>query len=319
MALSTTSSETKVKPILGGHETFAFRNGWLKKGVDAARKDPSVFTKEDALVTLGVGKNMVRSIRHWCLAAKLLEETSGTGQARPLQTTWLADSLLAERAWDPYLEKEGSLWLLHWEIATNPVRSLIWNILFSDYLEPEFTKQSLTSFITKQLDYRNVRTTSNMILREIDCCLHTYVTTRTSKKQKSKQDGGLEETLDCPLAELDLIRFMPEYELYHFNVGPKASLPAEVFGYSLLSFIPTIAPHRSTIALEECIYKPGSPGQIFKLDDNSVVDYLEVLEEKLSGNIRLIETAGLSQIYLTDDIVRDIDITGRNLLQSYYE
>ncbi len=71
--------------------------------------------------------------------------------------------------------------------------------------------------------------------------------------------------------------------------------------------------------MEECIYKPGSPGQIFKLDDNSVVDYLEVLEEKLSGNIRLIETAGLSQIYLTDDIVRDIDITGRNLLQSYYE
>lgn len=319
MTLPTTSPETKLKPILGGHETFAFRNGWLKKGVDAAQKDPLVFTKEDALVTLGVGKNMVRSIRHWCLALKLLEDTGGSGLSHPLHTTWLADSLLSEGGWDPYLEKEGSLWLLHWQIATNPIRSLIWTILFSDYLEPEFNKQSLITFITKQLDYRNVRTTSDMIIREIDCCLHTYVTTRTSKKQKSKLDVGLEENLDCPLAELDLIRFVPEYELFHFNVGPKASLPVEVFGYTLLSFIPSIALHRSTVALEECIYKPGSPGQVFKLDDNSVVDYLEILEEKLSGRVRLIETAGLSQIYLTDAIVQDLETSARDLLQSYYE
>ena len=309
----------KVKPILGGHETFAFRNGWLKKGVDAVDKSETIFTKDDALVTLGVGKNMVRSIRHWCLATELLEEIDNGSRSRPLKPSWLADRLFLEGGWDPYLEREGSLWLMHWQIATNRLRGLIWAISFSEYLETEFTKQSITNFIAKQLEHMNVKTTRAMIIRELDCCLHTYITTKVSNKQKSKISGISEDNLDCPLAELDLIRFIPEYDLYHFNVGPKPSLPVEVFGYSLLKFISSVAQQRSTIALEECIYQPDSPGQIYKLDENSVVEYLEVLEHRYPSEIRLVETAGLSQIYLSESIVSDLENSGRILLQSYYE
>lgn len=318
MALSTLTSDTKIKTTLGGHETFAFRNGWLKKGVDAVQVDPEVFSKDDALVTLGVGKNMVRSIRHWCLTAQVVEESTSSGHSWSLQPNWIGEHLISDGGWDPYFEKEGSLWLIHWLIATNQERSLIWNILFSDYLEPEFTRPALTNFITKQLDNRGVRATSNTIQREVECCLHTYVTTRKPKKNQNMQEIKLEDNLDCPLAELELIRFVPEYELYHFNIGPKTSLPVEIFGYSLLEFIPTIAQHRNTIALEECIYKPGSPGQIFKLDDNSVVEYLESLEEKLAGSLRLTETAGLSQIYLTDEIIQERQAEQSKLLQQYY-
>ena len=57
-----------------GHETFPFRYPWLKKGFDAVSADGEVFQREDAITTLGVGKNMVRSIRHWCLAAGVIEE-----------------------------------------------------------------------------------------------------------------------------------------------------------------------------------------------------------------------------------------------------
>lgn len=319
MAYPTTTSETKFKTIFGGHETFAFRNGWLKKGFDAAWNDTEVFSKDDALVTLGVGKNMVRSIRHWCLATNVLEEVISAGHSKSLQPSWFGERLVSDKGWDPYFEKEGSFWLIHWQIATNQERSLVWNILFSEYLEPEFTKPALTNFITKQLDGRGVRTTSNTIQREVECCLHTYVATMKTKNDPKKQDIRLEESLDCPLAELELIRFAPEYELYHFNTGPKTSLPVEIFGYALLDFIPTIAQHRTTVALEECVYKPGSPGQIFKLDDNSVVEYLENLEVVLDDSIRLTETAGLSQIYLTDELMRERQTEQFRLLQMYYE
>ena len=57
-----------------GHETFPFRYPWLKKGFDAVRGNGEVFQREDAITTLGVGKNMVRAIRHWCLAAGVIEE-----------------------------------------------------------------------------------------------------------------------------------------------------------------------------------------------------------------------------------------------------
>ena len=62
------------KSSFSGHETFVFRYTWLKKAVDAVLADSRVFAQEDAIVTLGVGKNMVRSIRHWGLATGVLEE-----------------------------------------------------------------------------------------------------------------------------------------------------------------------------------------------------------------------------------------------------
>lgn len=68
------SFEEGIRPTFGGHEKFVFRHGWLKKRVDAVRKEPLVFTRDEALAELGVGKNMVRSIRHWCLATGLVEE-----------------------------------------------------------------------------------------------------------------------------------------------------------------------------------------------------------------------------------------------------
>ena len=61
-------------PRFAGHETFTLRYGWLKKAVEATSKDRLIFQSDDALVTLGVGENMVRSIRHWGVATGILEE-----------------------------------------------------------------------------------------------------------------------------------------------------------------------------------------------------------------------------------------------------
>lgn len=312
-------SGIKTRPILGGHETFAFRNGWLKKGIDAVTENGQIFTQDDALITLGVGKNMVRSIRHWCLATRLLEESPSEGQSHTLAPTWLAKKMFIENKWDPYLEKEGSLWLMHWQIATNKVRSLVWKIVFSDYLETEFTKQSLANYLSRQLAHYEVKTTSNMILRELDCCFHTYITTKASIKQKNNSNVISEDNLDCPLAELELIRYMPEYDLYHFNIGPKTTLPVEIFGYSLLRFISSLSRQHSTIALEECMYKPDSPGQVYKLDENSLVEYVNELESLYSGKLRLIETAGLNQIYLSEEFTSNIENSSQSFLASYYE
>ena len=60
------------EPVFARHESFHPRHGWLKKAIDGATADPNIFTQERAIVDLGVGKNMVRSIRHWGLATKVL-------------------------------------------------------------------------------------------------------------------------------------------------------------------------------------------------------------------------------------------------------
>jgi hypothetical protein len=65
------------KPIFSGHETFQCRHLWLKKGCDFV-KSGKVFGAEDAVVELGVGKNMVTSIRYWMRAFDLLEGNDQT-------------------------------------------------------------------------------------------------------------------------------------------------------------------------------------------------------------------------------------------------
>lgn len=160
---------TDLKPSFGRHEKFAFRYGWLKKGVDAVTANPQIFSQDEALVALGVGKNMIRSIRHWCLATNLLEEATGKGRAKPLKPTFLAKRFVLEEGWDPYLEDIGSYWLIHWELVSNKTRALIWHILFAQYYNSEFTKQQFIAFCTRYLEGAGVTTTSKMVEREVDC------------------------------------------------------------------------------------------------------------------------------------------------------
>ena len=55
---------------ISGHETFSCRYTWLPKAVRGLRENPRLFSDEArAMVDLGVGKNMVRSIRFWSQVA----------------------------------------------------------------------------------------------------------------------------------------------------------------------------------------------------------------------------------------------------------
>ena len=76
---------------LGRHETFTPRYGWLKKGYDAVKADNAIFKAPDAVERLGVGKNMVSSIRFWCTAFHIIKPSpEGSGL---MMTTKLGERL----------------------------------------------------------------------------------------------------------------------------------------------------------------------------------------------------------------------------------
>ena len=304
----------QAKPSFGAHETFVFRHGWLKKGLDAAASNPRIFTRDEALVDLGVGKNMVRSIRFWSLATGVVEEGPLVGRVRQLELTKFGRRLLADGGWDPYLEDPGSLWLVHWQLAANTDRALVWHITFGDYYETEFSKAQLARFVGQQLDKRGWATTPAMVEREVDACLRTYA----GALARAKGPAALEETLDCPLVELDLLRLNPAEMLYRFNVGPKVTLPAAVFGFALLHYLRGLDVTQRTVAVDDCLYAPASPGQVFKLDENSVVEYLEALEGLTDGAVRLQETAGLRQLFFHHLEPHQFEGRAYALLDRYY-
>jgi len=93
---------------------------------------------------------------------------------------------------------------------------------------------------------------------------------------------------------------MPEYRhtgISEYRHVGMSALPSVVFGFALLQYFQSLPDGRITLSVQECMYGTNSPGQVFKLDENSLMEYVEELESSTGGMIVLDETAGLKQVY----------------------
>jgi len=281
-----------------GHQTFVFRHGWLEKGVRGVEDCQSLFSEDDALVRLGVGKNMVASIRHWCQVTQLVEPDPAVARnrGRVLRTSEIGRRLLGAKGWDPFMEHDTTLWLIHWLLVTNPTIGTTWQLLFSRFHRPDFTKRELIDYVLSFVEKESLRAKESVVARDVDCFLRTYVVAAGEKKGATP-----EETFSCPLLALNLIQLAPDGDLYRFNIGPKPTLCTAAFAYALHEHFDRARAGRNSMSIQECLYGEGSPGQVFKLDENSLVDYVERLEDVTTGAVVLDETAGLKQIYRRRD------------------
>lgn len=272
-----------------GHQTFAFRYGWLEKGVRAVTESPGIFLQEDALVRLGVGKNMVESIKHWCLVTQLIEEYRENG-SQAFRVSDIGKDLLLK--WDPFLENDASLWLVHWLLVTNPGIGSTWQLMFGEFFRPDFHKREVLEYVLSFSEKHSLKVQESSLVRDIDCFVRSYCASNGSSKKVLA-----EETFDCPLLALDLIQLYPDGEIYRFAIGPKSSLPAQVVAFALDQYLGWTHPSGNTLSIQECLYGTNSPGQVFKLDENSLLEYIEEIAKLTGGDVLLDETVGLKQIY----------------------
>ena len=94
-------SLTKPSPRFSGHETFVCRFTWLPKVVRELARGPELFSNEDnAMVRLGVGKNMVRSAKFWADCSSITEEISGGWGVTDFGAT-----ILGHDGYDQYLQQ----------------------------------------------------------------------------------------------------------------------------------------------------------------------------------------------------------------------
>jgi len=286
-------------PRFAGHETFTLRYGWLKKAVDAVSEDPQVFNRDEALTILGVGKNMVRSIRHWALAAGIIEEDPNMrdNRGRWLRPTDMGQTLFGDDGGDPFLEDVGTLWLIHYLLVAEPDGPSTWYWAFNHFPESEFTTDRLVSALSTLAERNDwTRVADSTLRRDVNCFIRTYVPSRASKRV------GLEDVLDCPLTELALIHEVEESRAFAFSRGRHPSLPPHIFTYALVRYWDWHAPSRNTMLFDEVAYPAGSPGRVFKLSEGAITDHLEALNELTSGKMGYDVTAGLMQVYRRDGV-----------------
>ena len=302
------------RPQLSGHETFPLRHGWLKKAYDALseaegpEEKRAVFTAEDAIARFGVGKNMVASMRYWATAAGIIREDSARQELEPTKLGRLLFD--GTEGLDPYMEAPATSWLAHWNVSGDPGRTT-WFWSFSHFPALAFERDTLVRGVANLAEERAwPRASIATIRRDVACVVRTYV------RQTASTSGGYEDSLESPLAELGLIKRVGRRDGFRFVRGPKPSLGVGVLGYAVTDFWERFSGNSNTLSFEALAHEPGSPGRVFVLGEDDLVELLGALEVATDGRYLWSETAGLKQLIRTRPLASEEKF---DLLRSDYE
>lgn len=274
---------------LKGHEKFHLREGWITKGLYGVSKNPKVFTGNEGTDQLGVGSNMVKSIKYWMLAMGLIGEDQKNGA----ELTKLGEMILK---YDTFLEDDLSLWLLHSYIAKNSFRSTVWYLFFNKCQVEEFTKEELFVVLKKELiAYAETDAFPESSLRDdIDVMLNMY--------SKDIVNDDPEDKNKCPLASLKLIR--RENDIYCRQQPDMRHFRDEIILYELGQIFET----ENSVSID---YVAELAANIYHLSRVAVNNILDRLDN--AGYITVNRTAGLDEIYPNNKISVD------KIIEDYYK
>lgn len=304
-----------------GHDTFPLRYGWLFKAANLLfneeNKDKSADeSARDAIVNLGVGRNMVNAIKYWAESAGVLGSTTVSGRNIP-ELTKLGRFLFSTKdgeqsGVDPYLEDIGSIWLIHFVLNFDDTALTSYRYFFNRCNFQHFEKIKLVDEVYSAATSLTGQEPGkkSTVKKDVDCFLHTYT-------KKSRSNKAIDEDhFASPLAELGLIREVSSGYLVS-ELGSRKSLPTKIFSYALCKFIQRENEDSSvnTIDFDSILSKPGSPGRIFRMSEQGLASALNDAAKDSNNRIAWTDSLGLRQITISDKFKKDPE---EYLLQEYY-
>lgn len=301
------TNNSAITLAFSGHETFPLRQMWIKKVVDIADSNNLIkkkkFNSAEFIAELGVGKNMLASMKHWALACQIIEEYDPSS----FTLTQIAKKIFSHNGFDPYSEQASSTWLLHWNLARKSDRATTCYWLFNRINSGGFSKSELLMQLTNLCSEAGKTVSSSSLTRDIDTIVRSY----TPKSEST----AVEDSTDPVFGELGLINHLTN-DSYTFNRGPKSSLNLPLFLYIVLDYWRTSYAADSTLSLDAIAYGEASPGRILKLDEDSIIAYLIEADDMTSGRIRWSDLAGIKQL---SKLNVDIEMLMSEMLRKAYE
>lgn len=264
-----------------GHDTFFCRQFWLTKGYEYATSCKS-FNAPEAVMDLGVGKNMVAAISFWIKAFDLIKED--------YTSTDFGEFLFGVNSRDKYIEDIGSTWLLHYHLVKKAYSS-IYYLTFNELSKErfEFSKDHLHNYLRRICNEKSPSFyNANTINTDIQVFLRNYL-----RPQKGEGKIEVEEDYSALLIELDLIRQKKVETLdgkkMNYSVlesKERPNLPYEVVFYSILDQFET-----GSISFNELFLNNNSPGRVFCLNREGLYQKIQDIIANYEGVI-FSQTAG---------------------------
>lgn len=272
------------------HDTFFIRKGWLNKGLRNVNADAGVFmgTKGNPMDVLGIGANMVKALRYWLQAVKL---TSEPASGKKEQSFTEFGQVVFEN--DPYIEEMGTLWLLHYQLASNKDVATAWYYFFNDFKATEFSKEDFVKQLSNYIRMNGEEVSERSLEDDYTCIINTYVSRMKSNPEKVQPESNI----DCPFGELGLIDIANKKDKLYRKATPKKDM---IHPLVVLAVIVDQANGKDEIKISAIQNDPCNAGKVFNLDIITLTALLYKIE--LMGYIKVIRTAGLDVIRITKDL-----------------
>ena len=280
------------KYVFSGHESFPCKTLWLKKGYDFVVNQNN-FNNADAVIKLGVGKNMVSSIRYWLRVFGICEND---------KPTWLGNYLFDDACGkDKYIEDLATIWLLHFNLVFFKEASL-YNLFFCGLQRErtQFEREQIQTYVKLKVAVAGKQNAynENTVKKDIGVLLQNYTLPR--KPQSNEDFSSL-------LIDLDLIRQNSEGKGYYFNVDGKRKVTKEVFLYGLLTLKEQEGDN--TISFDTIQEKVGL---VFCMQDFETIEMIKLLAKEYSQYFAYSDVAGIKQV----QFVKDLEV--KQVLDNYY-
>jgi len=301
------TNTTSLRARFGRHQTFPMRFSWPTKGFRYWCEGHNIYDHTEPGVALGVGKNMVNSIKYWLQACGLIEEKSDLSVS-PSEIGALL--LSPSSGQDPYLEDDVSLWLLHWNIASNQYQATTFYWFFNFFHKVDFKPNEVLASLKTFLSEKTTYTVATKTLEsDVAVLLRMYAVDSSMKGPLPPEDSLL-----SPMTQLNLIDMDSEESKFRIRNIDRTDLPVEAFGYSLLDVLEIT--RKNNISIGELLKsqdETAAPGAVFKLSEDGLVVKVEELVKAYPQLFDIRETAGIHQVYRLNEISK-IDF-----MKSYFQ
>lgn len=275
-----------IKLRLKRHESFSIREGWLAKGIKNVNENGNVFSSSEATDLLGIGTNMVKSLKYWMIATTLMNDSS--------KNIELSEFGKLLNKYDPYLEDIFSWWLIHINMIMNVNDSYIYNLFFNKCTGKTFTKREIFEQLNYNLVKDKIDFNDNILQDEVNMIIKTYTI--------DEKIDNPENNFICPLSELNLIKKI-DRDSYERNRPEYRNLNYLIVYYLMILNLKD----KENVSIDELIKEDNSPAKLLNLDKNLINEYLD--EMKRNNLIIINRTAGLNMVYLKKKMSLDEIIT----------
>ena len=280
-----------MKYTISGHETFACRYFWLKKGFDYQSEELS-FGDDAAVVRLGVGKNMVSSIRYWMKAFGFNDQNVNP----------LLSSLFTDEGFDPFLEDVNSLWLLHYLIIKSKEAS-IYSLFFNDFSpRTEFTFENFEFFLKRKFEEEGFDYSLNSLKNDLGVFKAMYVKPQKPTKSLEDEYSGLFQDLGLfdQFSSIAQKRKEKQEQVFFINTSAWRTVSPHLVLYMILDQ----NKGQSSISFNNLLNDENSIGKIFCLNQSTLFNLIERLTIAFDF-VMFTEDAGVRELQIKKNPFKD--------------